>query len=114
MPYSSHRMQRLRRKLGYVRHGVTSRVATTFSSIRDKSYAYAGFPVSRLSPEEQDPAEPHSSTRYMPLTSNTTVRYVTLGFLHPKQGTCAQLSAAVPVVGSRDSAWGLVGCSGAK
>lgn len=70
------KLQRLRSKWGHVRLGVSHRVATTISSIRDRSYAYAGFPTARplgLQDESSDPAE----ARYMQLRQ-TIVRYATL------------------------------------
>jgi hypothetical protein len=68
------KFQRLRSKLGHVKHGVSSRVATTISSIRDKSYAYAGFPTRLVQDELSDPAD-LCRARYMQLR-NTIVRYV--------------------------------------
>jgi hypothetical protein len=79
------RMQRLRTRLGHVHNaysskvgGVRSRVATTLSSMRRMSFAYAGFPtLSQLHEGLQDNAgEPAEvSARFMQLR-NTVVRCV--------------------------------------
>lgn len=80
MPHSvQRRMQRLRSKLGYVRYGVTTRVASTISNIRDKSYAYAGFQTARPTGAGQDDAGDLCRARMQ--LRNTVVRWVaaTLG-----------------------------------
>lgn len=77
MPQMQHRIQRWRNTLGYVKQDVTSRVATTISSIRDKSYAYAGFPT--RPPGSQDELADQldvSRARYATQLQNTIVRYV--------------------------------------
>jgi hypothetical protein len=76
------RIQRLRSRLGRVHRGVSShvvgvrsRVATTLTSIRERSYAYAGFPTSRqlLGPAGQEDGTDAADARCMQLR-NTIVK----------------------------------------
>lgn len=66
------RLQRLRSKFHHARHGVRHRVATTISNIRDRSYAYAGFPTGRPAGSQDECSDP-ARARYMQL-ANTIVR----------------------------------------
>lgn len=66
------RLQRLRSKFHHARHGVRHRVATTISNIRDRSYAYAGFPTARPAGSQDECSDP-ARARYMQL-ANTIVR----------------------------------------
>lgn len=82
------RLQRLRSKFHHARHGVRHRVATTISNIRDRSYAYAGFPTARPAGTQDECSDP-AKARYMQL-ANTIVRCGT-----PTATTPAAAAAAV-------------------
>ena len=72
----SNRIQRLRNKLGHVRYDVTSRVATTISTIRDRSYAYAGFQTRQLGAGQEDSSDPADMCRAPYMLRKTIVRYM--------------------------------------
>jgi hypothetical protein len=108
------KLQRLRSKWGHVRHGVTNRVATTISNIRDKSYAYAGFPMAQPLGSQDESSDPVDlcRARYRQLR-NTIVRCVRICQQRRVEmaSCCGVSSTACPLlVWSVGQCWGSACC----